>query len=303
MRIRLRLAIAAGMVVVGAARVAGQDALAAARDLYAAAAYEDALTALERARAEGGDQVRIVDQYRAFCLLALGRAGDAQQAIEAVVAAQPLYQPSDEDVSPRVRAAFTDVRRRMLPGIVQQTYAVAKAAYDRKDYAEAAGGFKQVLAVLAEPDLAAAAAQPPLSDIRVLAGGFHELSAAAAAPPPPPPPAPVPVAAPEPAVPAPPRIYTSADPDIVPPTAIRQVLPPFTVRDGMRDAIAGTGTIEVVIDELGRVEYVAMRTPVHPVYDRAAITAARSWQYQPAMLKGVPVKYRKLVQVSVAPRR
>jgi hypothetical protein len=46
-----------------------------------------------------------------------------------------------------------------------------------------------------------------------------------------------------------------------------------------------------------------MRTPVHPVYDRAAITAARSWQYQPAMLKGVPVKYRKLVQVSVAPRR
>ena len=128
----------------------------------------------------------------------------------------------------------------MLPGIVQQTYAVAKSAYDRKDYAEAAGGFKQVLAVLAEPDLAAAASQPPLSDIRVLAGGFHELSAAAAARRRHPLrlPAPVPVAAPEPAVPAPPRIYTSADADIVPPTVIRQVLPPFTVRDGMRDAIA-----------------------------------------------------------------
>src|SRR5688572_15682251 len=127
MKIRLRFAIAAAMVIVGAARVAGQDALAAARDLYAAAAYEDALTVLERLRADGGDQVRVVDQYRAFCLLALGRAADAQQAIEAVVAAQPLYQPSGDEVSPRVRAAFTEVRKRMLPGIVQQTYATAKS--------------------------------------------------------------------------------------------------------------------------------------------------------------------------------
>lgn len=298
MTIRLRLAIAAALVVVGAARVAGQDALAAARDLYAAAAYEDALTELERLRAQGGEHVRVVDQYRAFCLLALGRAGDAQQAIEAVVAAQPLYQPSDEEVSPRVRSAFTDVRRRMLPGIVQQTYAVAKGAYDRKEYAEATAGFKHVLAVLAEPDLASAASQPPLSDIRVLAGGFHELSAAAATPPPPPP-APVPEIAPEPAVPAPPRVYTLADADVVPPGVIRQTLPPYTVQGGL----AGTGTIEVVIDEKGRVEYVAMRTPVHPAYDRLALSAARSWQYSPALVGGVPVKYRKMVQISVATRR
>ena len=300
MTIRLRLAIAAALVVVGAARVAGQDALAAARDLYAAAAYEDALTVLERLRSEGGEHVGVVDQYRAFCLLALGRAGDAQQAIEAVVAAQPLYQPSDEEVSPRVRSAFTDVRRRMLPGIVQQTYAAAKGAYDRKQYMEATAGFKQVLAVLAEPDLASAASQPPLSDIRVLAGGFHELSAAAATPPPPPPvPVPVPEPAPEPAVPAPPRVYTLADADVVPPGVIRQTLPPYTVQGGL----AGTGTIEVVIDEKGRVEYVAMRAPVHPAYDRLALSAARSWQYSPALVGGVPVKYRKMVQISVAPRR
>lgn len=301
MKIRLRLAIAAALVVVGAARVAGQDALAAARDLYAAAAYEDALTVLERLRAEGGDHVRVVDQYRAFCLLALGRAGDAQQAIEAVVAAQPLYQPSEEDVSPRVRSAFTEVRRRMLPGIAQQTYATAKGAYDRKEYAEAASGFKQVLALLAEPDLAAAASQAPLSDIRVLAGGFHELSAAAATPPPPPPPppAPVPEAAPEPAAPAAPRVYTLADADVVPPGIIRQTLPPFTAQGGL----AGTGTIEVIIDEKGRVEYVAIRTSVHPAYDRQALSAARSWQYSPALVAGVPVKYRKMVQISVAPKR
>ncbi len=298
MKIRLRLAIAAAFVVVGAVRVAGQDPLAAARDLYAAAAYEDALTLLERLRAEGGEHVRVVDQYRAFCLLALGRAGDAQQAIEAVVAAQPLYQPSDEDVSPRVRSAFTEVRRRMLPGIVQATYATAKSAYDRKEYVEATAGFKQVLAVLAEPDLAAAASQSPLSDIRVLAGGFHELSAAAAAPPPPPPAPPaLPEAVPELTVPTVARIYTMADADVVPPAVIRQTLPPYTAQGGL----AGTGTIEVIIDEKGRVEYVAMRTSVHPAYDRQALSAARSWQYSPALVGGVPVKYRKMVQIAVAP--
>ena len=90
-----------------------------------------------------------------------------------------------------------------------------------------------------------------------------------------------------------------ADADVVPPGVIRQTLPPYTVQGGL----AGTGTIEVVIDEKGRVEYVAMRTPVHPAYDRLALSAARSWQYSPALVAGVPVKYRKLVQISVAPRR
>ena len=60
----------------------------------------------------------------------------------------------------------------------------------------AAEGFKQVVGVLNDPDLRSAANQPPLSDLRMLATGFGELSASAAAPPPLPLPS-APVPAPE----------------------------------------------------------------------------------------------------------
>ena len=98
------------------------DNLGAARDLYASAAYDDALAVLNRLRsaAHPPSQARTIEQYRAFCLLALGRSAEAQTAIEAVVVANPLYVPSSADVSPRVRAAFSEVRRRLLPGLVQQ---------------------------------------------------------------------------------------------------------------------------------------------------------------------------------------
>lgn len=173
------------ILVMNTVVAAGQDSLAAARDLYAGASYEEALLVLNRLRSVGlpPDEVSAIEQYRAFCLLALGRAEDAEQAIAAVVQAQPLFQPDAVEISPRLRSAFSDVRKRMLPRIVQQKYASAKAAFDRKDWVEAESGFKQVLDVLNDPDVASSARQPPLSDIRTLAAGFHDLSRAAAAPP------------------------------------------------------------------------------------------------------------------------
>src|SRR5439155_13044813 len=141
--------------------------------------------ALDRLRAGGVrvDENRAVDQYRAFCLLALGKSTEAAQAIEAVVSADPSYHPSDSDVSPRVRAAFSDVRRRLLPDLAQQKYVQAKAAFDRKDYRIASESFGQLLELFADPDLAAAAARPPLTDLRMLAVGFRDLSMQALAPP------------------------------------------------------------------------------------------------------------------------
>src|SRR5262249_19292566 len=127
------------------AQAQNNNDLIAARDLYASAAYDEALALLNRLHSSDqppGDS-RAIEQYRAFCLLALGRPADAQQAIEAVVTADPSYRPGESDVSPRIRAAFTEVRRRMLPTIIQQKYAQAKAAYDRKDWGTAAAGFSQ----------------------------------------------------------------------------------------------------------------------------------------------------------------
>src|SRR5216683_3385368 len=189
MKASARFVTTCAIVVATAGAAAGQGSLSTARDLYAGAAYEDALVLLDRLRADGprSDEIPTIDQYRAFCLIALGRAVDAEQAIEAVVAAEPSFQPSGSEVSPRVRSAFSDVRRRVLPALVQGRYATAKAAFDRKDFVQAAAGFRQVLDVLGAPDVASTASQPPLSDLKTLATGFYDLSAAAAAPPPPPP--------------------------------------------------------------------------------------------------------------------
>jgi TonB family protein len=290
--------LAVTFVLSAAGAYAQEGDLASARELYASASYDDALAVLNRLRASNSSagQSRAIEQYRAFCLLALGRAADAQQAIEAVVAAEPSFQPDESDVSPRVRTAFADVRRRMLPVIIQQKYAQAKTAFDRKDFASAATGFSQVLVALADPAVSTEAARPPLSDLRMLAVGFEELSAKAAAPPPPPPAPPVQAAAPPPP-PAPvvSRVFTPEDRGVIPPNIINQSLPVF------QGAVFAPryGMIEVLISETGDVESAVMTQSVTMAYDRLAVAAAKKWRYTPASVNGVPVKFRKSVQVSI----
>jgi TonB family protein len=283
------------------------DSIGAARDLYAAAEYEDALALLNRLQpgTHAPDELRAIEQYRAYCLLALGRSADAEQAIAAVVTATPLYKPSGADVSPRVRSAFSDVRRRMLPSIIQEKYAAAKEAFDRKNFAVAATVFAEVVNAMADPDVADVVKQPPLSDLRILAAGFRDLSTSAAAPAPLPAYAPAPSSAsalpavvsstPAPVVVAAPRIYAGNDVAVAPPTAVRQSLPPFP----SQLPVARRGVLEIVIDESGSVESAVMRESVNPRYDDQVIAAARKWQYRPAMLDGTPVKYRKMLQVDV----
>ncbi|HEY7284187.1 MAG TPA: energy transducer TonB [Vicinamibacterales bacterium] len=295
---RLVFGIVAALLLMSARLVAGQESIAAARDLYASAAYEDALAMLNRLPDSNrpADEVNSIEQYRAFCLLALGRTAEAEHAIELVVAAEPGYRPAN-DLSPRVRNAFTEVRRRVLPSIIQQRYMQAKTAFDKKEYATAANGFSYVLDAMNDPDVAPQAGQPPLSDIRTLAVGFKDLSVTAAAPPPPPP-APM-TAAPvqPPPAPKPPRIYTSNDAEVTAPAVVRQELPPFPGQV----VIPRQGMIEIVIDETGAVESAMMRISVSAAYDQLALSTAKTWRYRPATLNGVPVKYRKAVQVTIKP--
>jgi TonB family protein len=293
------VSLAVVLVLSGVVAASAQERdLATARDLYASASYDDALAVLNRLRASDhpASQARTIEQYRAFCLLALGRAADAQQAIEAVIAAEPSYQPSESEVSPRIRSAFADVRRRMLPLIIQQKYTEAKAAFDRKAFAAAAAGFSQVLVALTDPAVAADANRPPLSDLRMLAVGFEELSAKAAAPPPPPPPPPPPVVAtPPPPTPDVFRVYSAEDRDVIPPTIINQALPAF-----QGTVIAPRkGVLEVLISETGEIESAVMTQSVTQAYDRLAVNATRAWRFKPATVNGVPVKFRKAVQIAV----
>jgi hypothetical protein len=300
---RRHFATIVAVIVASALVSAADESVSTARDLYSAAAYEDALLLLNRLRSGGrsADEAKTIEQYRAFCLLALGRRDDAEQAIAAVVAGEPSYHPSESEVSPRVRSAFSEVRRRMLPTITQEKYAAAKAAFDRKDFTTAADGFKQVLDLLSDPDIGAAANQPPLVDLRMLAGGFRDLSVRAV--PPPPAPAPMPAAPPLPiaAAPMPPgpvrgRIYGPEDTTVVPPIPIKQVMPPFQYPGPVPPS---QGVLELVIGETGAVQGATVRKSVSPKYDPLLVDAARNWRYKPATLNGIPVVYRKLVAVTV----
>src|SRR5258705_1000028 len=138
------------------AQVPGRDVVGPARDLYASARYDEALAVLNDLHpADTTTTVsdrKSIEQYRSLCLLALGRGTEAESAIAAVVTADPAYQPGEVEASPRVRAAFSDVRKRLLPDIASGRYAEAKGVFDRKDYSAAAPPFPQVGPLLHDPD-------------------------------------------------------------------------------------------------------------------------------------------------------
>lgn len=275
------------------------DQLDAARELYASARYDEALALLNNLRPAGGaTDRRSIEQYRSLCLLALGRGQEAEAAIAAVVNADPLFQPSEAEASPRVRAAFSDVRRRLLPDIVAAKYGAAKAAFDRKEYPIAERQFRELLTLLNDPDMGG-----KLGDMKILATGFLDLAVAANTPPPEPPKSEVaPVTPPPPPVqqaqPPPAKIFGADDFGISIPISLRQTVP--NVPAGITGQIKDHGRVEVVIDEQGRVTFAAIRQPMHPLYDQLLLAAARDWKYRPALMNGVPVKYRKTILISVS---
>ena len=54
------------------------------------------------------------------------------------------------------------------------------------------------------------------------------------------------------------------------------------------------------IDEQGRVISATLRVSLHPIYDSQLLAATRDWRYQPAVFNGKPVKFRKIIQVTVS---
>jgi hypothetical protein len=295
MTARVRAAFA--ILLFSAAGAAAQDLLAPVRDLYASAEYEQALTTLARLRSTADSTgVLEMDRYRVLCLIALGRPSEADQVIESIVFADPLYQPSPSEAAPRVRAAFSAVRRRVLPAVVRSLYADAKAAFDRKAFPEAIEGFDKTLRVMDDLE----GGSENFSDLRLLAAGFVDLSRASLpAPPLPaaPAPAPAPIIAkivPEPvAVPATPLSYANV-------VAKQQDLPPLPF------SLARTkgeyrGTIEVDIDEHGNVVDTRLIQSIHVLYDPLLLKAAADWKYEPARVDGRPTAATKRVEIVLRP--
>jgi TonB family protein len=310
----LALTIAAST---GAVAATAADQLTVAKELYATAAYEEALATLMEARgsvAPSSSEAIQLDQYRVFCLYALGRRAGAETLAQEILRADPFFQPADADASPAIHALFAGVRKQTVPGVVREKYRAAKAAVDRKDFAAAEPLLVDVQKLIAQLTTLGAA-DDSLVDMGVLADGFLTLGRATVAERPAVRPQPAAVAEAIAPVEAPRKgasaaantagaaatavAYGADSPGVIPPVAIVQGLPPMP--ELMKRLPRKRGLLEVTIEPTGYVGSVVMRESVNPNYDRLAIEAARGWRYQPATKDGQPVRFVKAIGIELKP--
>ena len=99
------------------------------------------------------------EQYRVFCLVALGRMDEAEQAVETLLTARPEYRPIRRGLAADSDAFFT-VRRRIGPALVKRMYQQGRAAMERKDRDEAIAQFEAMLRIADDPTFALMRAWP-----------------------------------------------------------------------------------------------------------------------------------------------
>jgi TonB family protein len=307
-----------------------QDTLVAAKDLYASAAYEDALSLLSRM--DGGSTApeiaRQADEYRVFCLYALGRTEEAESIAEAMIRKDPLAQLAAADASPRLELMFADVRRRLLPSLIRERFLTARSALDKKSFTDAEPPLTDARLMLVEAEKLDVR-DDGLADLSTLVDGFLELirsgagqhtsrrpvaaaasdaaTAAQGDPPPvqeaapslaptsPSPAADRPDAASPSAAVSDPKLYSVDDEDVSPPVVLDQTMPsmPKEIVQLIKELHA-TGVLDVVIDETGRVVDATVRgESLNMGFNTYVLRAARRWKYEPAMKDGVPVRYVK----------
>jgi TonB family protein len=299
MRIPVVLAV---LCLLGWAAAAGAQtpaALERAKALYHDAAYEEALGALRDTNSAEAHQ------YRALCLMALGRTDEAEEALESLVTLAPTFVPSETDVPPRLLSLLNQTRSRVMPGILRQLFADARALFQAKEYDEAGEAFERLLEISNDPVLEGS---EHAGDLRLLIEGFIDLvnatpvgaspgapatsSAPAAAAPAAG--SPSPAAAPDVAATA-----SASPPEVVPAVTIRQDIPNWNGR--VRTSTAPTtAVIRITIGEDGTVQTAEIERSVDPAYDARLLLAARSWLYEPARLRGEPVVSSKVIEVTLA---
>ena len=266
--------------------LAAQDPLQSVKDLYASAAYEDALSAV--VRLDAAAPTVEAEQYRVFCLVALGRVDEADKVVESASDRPSRISAGAADASPRIQALFATVRRRIGPALVKRKYQLARAAMEQKNRDEAISQFEAMLRIADDADIRT---DPSVAELRgagsrvprVEPGHARsrrrpvaEAAAAAAAPPP---------------------ARTNV---IVPPKVIQQRLPPWMPDPNSRTT-EFRGAIRVQISAEGKVTSAEMVESVHPAYDQMLLRSARGWSYQPARKDGVPIPMEKTIEVTVAP--
>jgi len=308
------IVIVGALLIAAGAALTGQDLLSAAKDQYASAAYEDALSTLNRLDGSvAPDVARQADEYRAFCLYALGRTGEAESVAESLIRKEPLVRLEAADASPRLESMFSDVRKRLLPSLIRDRYRVARAAVDQKSFAAAEPSLADARRMIAEAEKLGVKDEG-LSDLSVLVDGFLQLIKSSADQKKAEQPAVAAAAAPAATAPAPmrspaavsaradasgaaaviPRVYSAVDEGVSPPVVLEQKMPPMSNEMQLiTRAAKSRGMIDIVIDETGRVIDTSVRQSMNAAFDGMIVRESRKWKYRPAMVNGAPVRYVK----------
>jgi len=273
--------------VVASPRVVAQDALQTVKDLYASAAYEDALTAVGQLGAIAPSIETA--QYRVFCLVALGRMVEADRAVETLLTAEPEYHPDPAQASPRIVTLFSKVRHRIGPGLVKRAYQQGRAAMDRQDRDEAVEQFEAMLRLADDADVRDDAM---VTDLKDLGSGFLTLSRALPS---------QPRTAAASSSPAPTTASAARAAVITPPVIVQQKLPPWIANPINRRATEFRGSIRVQISAEGKVVSAELVQSIHPAYDAILLRTARGWLYEPGRKDGVPIAMEKTVDIVVSP--
>jgi TonB family protein len=278
------------------AAAAAQNDLGEAKAKYEEAAYEDALTTLTKASASTtADRVQL-EQYRALCLIALGRISEAERAVAALVDADPTYVPPSSVASPRVLAMIAEIRRKELPGVARRVLDSGRAAYEAKDIPRAQRQFDLLLKLLDDPIMEG---RPEREDLLAVARGFSTLLVAAPAPRPPAAETERPAAPPAAAAATPPA--APAVSTFVPASVIQESLPIWTPPNPAVARNEYNGAVKVRIGTDGRVKAATIDRPTHPAYDTALLNTARSWLYKPATQNGTPIESERVIAVRLRP--
>jgi len=278
------------------AAAAAQNDLGEAKAKYEEAAYEDALTTLTKASASTtADRVQL-EQYRALCLIALGRISEAERAVAALVDADPTYVPPSSVASPRVLAMIAEIRRKELPGVARRVLDSGRAAYEAKDIPRAQRQFDLLLKLLDDPIMEG---RPEREDLLAVARGFSTLLVAAPAPRPPAAETERPAAPPAAAAGTPPA--APAVSTFVPASVIQESLPIWTPPNPAVARNEYNGAVKVRIGTDGRVKAATIDRPTHPAYDTALLNTARSWLYKPATQNGTPIESERVIAVRLRP--
>src|SRR4029077_15713543 len=111
--------------------VGAQDALTRAKWLYASAAYEEALSALDKAPFPDGPDADIEPtEYRILCLFGLKRTDKARIAIDTLLLSHPRYRPAPALMSPGARAKLVAMRIDFVRRLVFE----AVSSFDSEEY-------------------------------------------------------------------------------------------------------------------------------------------------------------------------